>query len=112
MDNQPSNMVIVTANRTKVHALGVITELPVHLSHMIIKTPVHMLDSQDKVLILGNDWLRKINAIVNWQKKELTISYKGRTVNISLIFTITKAPINSESVEDELEDKKEYNLLL
>ncbi|CAG8615546.1 9669_t:CDS:2 [Rhizophagus irregularis] len=57
--NQPSNMVIVTANGTKVHALGVITELPVHL---ITKT--------------------------------------------------TKTPINSESVEDELEDKKEYNLLL
>lgn len=51
--NQPSNMVIVTANGTKVHALGVITELPVHLSHMIIKTPVHMLNFQDKVLILG-----------------------------------------------------------
>ncbi|PKY60196.1 hypothetical protein RhiirA4_333276 [Rhizophagus irregularis] len=30
--NQPSNMVIVTANGTRVRALGVITELPIHIT--------------------------------------------------------------------------------
>ncbi|CAB4418294.1 unnamed protein product [Rhizophagus irregularis] len=71
-------------------------------------TPVHVLDSQDEVLILGNDWLRKVNAIVNWQEEKLTINYKGRTVNVPLIFTVTKALINAETVEDELEEDTDY----
>ncbi|CAB4446865.1 unnamed protein product [Rhizophagus irregularis] len=65
-------------------------------------------NSQDEVLILGNDWLRKVNAIVNWQEEKLTINYKGRTVNVPLIFTVTKALINAEIVEDELEEDTDY----
>ncbi|CAB4414538.1 unnamed protein product [Rhizophagus irregularis] len=65
-------------------------------------------NSQDEVLILGNDWLRKVNAIVNWQEEKLTINYKGRTVNVPLIFTVTKALINAETVEDELEEDTDY----
>ena len=69
--DQPSNMVIVTANRTRVRTLGMIAALPIHLSHIIVQTPVHVLDSQDDVLILGNDWLRRVNAIVNWGGREI-----------------------------------------
>ncbi|RGB35452.1 hypothetical protein C1646_667706 [Rhizophagus diaphanus] len=54
--------------------------------------------------VKSNDWLRKVKAIVDWQKEKLTISYKGRTMNIPLIFTVTKALINAETVEDELEE--------
>ncbi|CAB4416508.1 unnamed protein product [Rhizophagus irregularis] len=54
--------------------------------------------------VKSNDWLRKVNAIVDWQKEKLTISYKGRTMNVPLIFTVTKALINAETVEDELEE--------
>jgi hypothetical protein len=105
--DQPSNMVIVTANGTRVRALGMITTLPVSISHMLIKTPVHVLDSKDEVLILGNNWLRKVDAIVNWQQEKLTISHKGRTVNVPLVFTVTKALVNAEALKDD-EEKLEY----
>jgi hypothetical protein len=74
---------------------------------MLIKTPVHVLDSKDEVLILGNDWLRKVDAIVNWQQEKLTISHKGRTVNVPLVFTVTKALVNAEALEDD-EEELEY----
>ncbi|GBC00311.1 hypothetical protein RclHR1_38090001 [Rhizophagus clarus] len=108
--DQPSNMVIVTANGTRIRALGMIAALPIHLSHIIVQTPVHVLDSQDDVLILGNDWLRRVNAIVNWRAEKLSVHYKGRTVNVPLIFMVTKALINAESLEEEEEeeDDEEY----
>ncbi|GBB99189.1 hypothetical protein RclHR1_03440022 [Rhizophagus clarus] len=57
-----------------------------------------------------NDWLRRVNAIVNWRAEKLSVHYKGRTVNVPLIFTITKAFINAESLgeEDEEENDEEY----
>ncbi|GBB98862.1 hypothetical protein RclHR1_33420002 [Rhizophagus clarus] len=86
-----------------------IAALPIHLSHIIVQMPVHVLDSQDDVLILGNDWLRRVNAIVNWRAEKLLIRYKGRTINVLLIFTVTKALINAESLgEEKKEDDEEY----
>ena len=60
--SDPSNMVIVTANGSRVRALGTVNALPINLKYMIIPTDIHVLESQDKVLILGNDWLRKVDV--------------------------------------------------
>src|SRR5215471_8703610 len=94
-------MVIVTANGTQVRALGLVENLLINISHMLIKTPVHVLESKDSVLILGNDWLKRVNAIVNYEKENLLIRHKGRSVKIPLTFTTEKEFIVTEIPDDE-----------
>ena len=102
--NRPSKMVIVTANRTKVKAKGMIDDLPVDLKRISIRSPVHVIDSQDNVLILGNDWLKRSHAVIHYDDETLTIRYKGRIVNLPLNFTTEK----SFSIADIEESEEEY----
>ena len=101
-------MVIVTANGSRVRALGTVNALPINLQYMIIPTDIHVLESQDKVLILGNDWLRKVDARIDWKNEELTLRAKGRTICVPIMFTLEKAYIATEANEsdDEFEDEE------
>src|SRR5581483_10316476 len=106
--DKPSNMMIVTANGARARALGIVTDIPIVIKHSIIKTSVHVLDSADRVLILGNDWLKRINAIVNWQQKQLTIKHKGRILAIPLTFTIDKEYVTTNTYDEEENSEEEY----
>ena len=113
--DQPSNMIIVTANGTRIRTLGIVQSLPINIKHMIIRTPVQVLESKDKVLLLGNDWLRKVHANIDWKKEQLSIFHKGRTVTIPVAFTKNTVEQLSESEEEEEEayvDEYEEELLL
>src|SRR6266536_1664007 len=105
--NEPSNMVIVTANGTRVRALGMVKDIPINIKHMLIKTPVHVLESKDKVLILGNDWLRRVNATVSWEEEKLSLKHKGRFISVPLTFTLAKNLITTEALEESEEEETE-----
>jgi len=76
--DQSSKLVIVTANGARIKALGEISNLPININHMKIPTNVQVLESKDDVLILGNDWLSKVKASLDWHDQTLTIHFKGR----------------------------------
>ncbi|RIA88386.1 hypothetical protein C1645_826452 [Glomus cerebriforme] len=95
--------------------IGIVQSLPINIKHMIIRTPVQVLESKDKVLLLGNDWLQKVHANIDWKKEQLSIFHKGRTVTIPVAFTknIVKQPSESEEEEEEeYIDEYEEELLL
>src|SRR3984957_18948546 len=94
-----SNLVIVTANGNRVRPLGEVQGLPINIRHSVIKTNLQVLESRDKVLILGNDWLRLRDANVSWKDSKLTINHKGRTIVIPITYTRTNQ--NQESSEEE-----------
>ena len=107
--DQPSRMVIVTANGTRVKALGVISKLPINISHKLIRSPVQVITSNDNVLILGNDWLERVQSIINYNDKTLTIKHQGRTMKIPITFTAGHKPFTvAETKETENEDEEEY----
>ena len=106
----PSNMIIVTANGSRVRALGVVEKLPINLKYLIIRTDVHVLESKDKVLILGNDWLQRVNATMDWRNRDLTIKTQGRTVKVPISFTMNKTVINTEVSDDEEEEYEEEEI--
>ncbi|RIA94086.1 hypothetical protein C1645_818551 [Glomus cerebriforme] len=60
------------------------------------------LESKDEVLLLGNNWLRKVHANIDWKNEQLSINHKGHTVTIPVTFT--KHPIEhySESETDKM----------
>src|SRR5271156_5351869 len=96
-----SNLVIVTANGNRVRPLGEVHDLPINIRHSVIKTNLQVLESRDKVLILGNNWLRLRDANVSWKDSKLTITHKGRTISFQLPTheqTKIKNPVKRKSI--------------
>ena len=102
----PSEYVIKTANGTRVRSLGEIQDLPLKVRNLIIKTNVQIIESSDSVFILGNNWMRKVNAALDWNKKMLTIRYNRRSTTVPVIFTLPK-PIKMKQ-SFEYDDEEEY----
>ena len=103
--DKPSNLMIVTANGQRTKALGEVSDLPINVNYLKIPTNVQVLESKDKVLILGNDWLKRIRASIDWHEQTMTIHYKGRRERIPITC------INEELVpptQDNYEDDEEY----
>ena len=63
--NEPSKLTIVTANGSRIRSLGKINQVPLELEDEFISTTFQVLDSVDDTLILGNDWLQKVQAVLN-----------------------------------------------
>ena len=104
--DQSSKLVIVTANGARIKALGEISNLPININHMKIPTNVQVLEPKDDVLILGNDWLSKVKASLDWHDQTLTIHFKGRRERVAITY------LNEDLVpppqDDYEEEEEEY----
>ena len=105
--DRPSDLVVVTANGSKVHSLGQVTSLALEVKNATIETPVQILDSTDEVFILGNDWLRRMKATLDWDNGELSIKYGRKIMTIPIICT-RKCPLQDSDDEETDEDSDEY----
>jgi len=101
--DRPSSMVVITANGTKVRSLGEIKSLPLVIGTLKVNTPVQVLDSADEVFILGNDWLKHMKALLDWENGKLTIQGKGKIVTVPVKYT--KETSFSEKNEEEYRSK-------
>src|SRR6266487_1623163 len=85
--NEPSKLTIVTANGSRIRSLGKINRIPLELEGEFIPTTFQVLDSVDDTLILGNDWLRKVQAVLNWKKGTLTIHGSDAPLTTQIRYT-------------------------
>ena len=74
-----------------------------------IPTTFQVLDSVDDTLILGNDWLQKVQAVLNWKKGTLTIHGANAPLTTPIRYTrenqeSSDSSENSSSDEYESED--------
>ena len=63
--DRPSKLIVVTANGARTKSLGIVSNLLVTIGKINISTSFQVLESKDEVLILGNEWLREANAIMD-----------------------------------------------
>lgn len=105
--DQPSNLVIVTANGNRVRSLGKIQQVPLEIEGESLPTSFQVLDSMDDTLILGNDWLRKVQAILNWKKGTLTIQAGESPLTTPMNCTRKTNKIQQSSSEEDT-DSSEY----
>ena len=84
--DEPSKLVIVTADGSRIRSLGKITRVPLELEGEYIPTTFQVLDSTDDTLILGNDWLRRVQAVLNWRRETLTIRGADTPLTVMLPF--------------------------
>ncbi|KAG9291312.1 hypothetical protein G9A89_021814 [Geosiphon pyriformis] len=73
--NQPAQTVIVIADGMKKTPVGEIDNFLFTLNEITIPVKVLVMDAPQYQALIGNDWLQKANANLNWETQELTISY-------------------------------------
>ena len=108
--NRTSNVVVVTANGDRTRSLGIIDNVVISFrSELRVRASFQALESKDEVLILGNDWLRDANAVMNWANKTLTVRIPTKTVSILVTFTRT-LQLRQERPEEEISSEDEYEI--
>ncbi|KAG9303128.1 hypothetical protein G9A89_005086 [Geosiphon pyriformis] len=60
--------------------VGEIDNFPLTLDGITIPVKVLVMDAPQYQALVGNDWLQKANANLNWETQELTISYQGQHI--------------------------------
>ncbi|KAG9288480.1 hypothetical protein G9A89_015686 [Geosiphon pyriformis] len=76
--DRPAQIVIVTADGMKKTPVGEIDNFLFTLDGITISVKVLVMDAPQYQALVGNDWLQKANANLNWETQELTISYQGQ----------------------------------
>ncbi|KAG9290808.1 hypothetical protein G9A89_011771 [Geosiphon pyriformis] len=74
--DRPVQTVIVTANGMKKTPVGEIDNFSFTIDRITIPVKVLVMDASQYQALVGNDWLQKANANLNWETQELTISYQ------------------------------------
>ncbi|KAG9294157.1 hypothetical protein G9A89_021516 [Geosiphon pyriformis] len=73
--NRPAQTVIVTADGMKKTPVGEIDDFPFSIDGITIPVKVLVMDASQYQALVGNNWLLKANANLNWKTQELKILY-------------------------------------
>ncbi|KAG9287871.1 hypothetical protein G9A89_017466 [Geosiphon pyriformis] len=107
--DKPAQTIIVTADGMKKTPVGEIDNFPFTIDGIIILVKVFIMDAPQYQALVGNDWLLKTNANLNWETQELTISYQGQ---YTIVFAICeKAPVFEFEKEKKMPLTKTYMVL-
>ncbi|KAG9288676.1 hypothetical protein G9A89_004295 [Geosiphon pyriformis] len=82
IDQLTKKTVIVTADGMKKTPVGEIDNFSFTLDGIIISVKVLIIDAPQYQALVGNNWLQKANAKLDWETQELQISYQGQHVRV------------------------------
>ncbi|KAG9302428.1 hypothetical protein G9A89_011478 [Geosiphon pyriformis] len=87
--------------------VGEIDNFPFTLDGITIPVKVLIMDAPQYQALVGNDWLQKANANLNWETQELTISYQRQHARVPATCGIfNKCSKKASAFEFEPEEEK------
>ncbi|KAG9296927.1 hypothetical protein G9A89_006882 [Geosiphon pyriformis] len=87
--------------------VGEIDNFPFTINRITIPVKVLVMDALQYQALIGNNWLQKANANLNWETQELTISYQEQHAQIpATCGTFNKCSEKAPAFEFELEEEK------
>ncbi len=98
--DEPSNIIIKSANDQRNRSLGRINNVEILLEGEDIVTDVEVIENADKLLILGNDWIKENVRNIDIENEEMRIRGKYGTRVIPIEFTREMDEEEYESEED------------
>ncbi|KAG9304374.1 hypothetical protein G9A89_019936 [Geosiphon pyriformis] len=73
---------IITADGSTKLPYGEIDSFPFEINGIVIPTKVLVMDATQYQALVGNDWLTKANATLDWTTQELLINYNAPTKDL------------------------------
>ncbi|KAG9287492.1 hypothetical protein G9A89_023864 [Geosiphon pyriformis] len=104
--DRPAQTVIVTANSMKKTLIEEIDNFLFTLDGITIPVKVLIMDVPQYQALVGNDWLQKANAKLDWKTQELQLSYQGQHARVlttcgTFNKRLEKAPVFKFEKEEE-----------
>ncbi|KAG9299201.1 hypothetical protein G9A89_013849 [Geosiphon pyriformis] len=103
--NRAANARIITANGATKTPIGEIDNFPFEVNGIIIPIKVLVIEAIQYQALVGNDWLSKTNAILDWMTQELQLSQNGQHTHVPAMCGHFKT-INSTTPLIKLEEEK------
>ena len=82
--NKPFSIVVVTADSTRIWALGIIEKASLTILYLSISTTLQIINSKDDTLLLGTDWFTQTNAVLNFKTNKVHLQYSEQEVEVSI----------------------------
>src|SRR4051812_13742969 len=76
--NEPTKINFIMADGVKVQPLGVVKDIPIRFGNFTINVDAYVSESRSYDLIIGNTWLNKANAVIDYNAQELQLTWRGR----------------------------------
>ena len=96
-------------------AVNELLDLPLEIKNQQFLHNLQVINLTDNILILGNDWLTKVKANLDWKDKTLTFWKNKKQISIPVQLTkslITETSEESDSEEYESDDSNETSVYL
>ncbi|KAG9289343.1 hypothetical protein G9A89_007904 [Geosiphon pyriformis] len=105
--DRPAQTIIVTVYGMKKTPVGEIDNFLFTIDRITIPVKVLVIDAPQYQALVGNNWLQKANANLNWETQELTISYQEQHAQVpATCSTFNKCSEKAPAFEFEPEEEK------
>lgn len=110
-----SKTVMVNVNGERRRPLGAVSDIPLKIHGCIIPMDAIVTDADSYSAIVGNDWLRKTKAVIDYNNNKMIIRWKDNVLEVVTecqemphhIISIEAPEIKEEEVEEEAEEEVE-----
>ncbi|CAB4383996.1 unnamed protein product [Rhizophagus irregularis] len=110
--DRPSAIVMINVNREKKRPLGEVLDFQITVGGVTVPINMVVIDVESYSAIVGNDWLSKVQAQLNYKASTLLFTWQGREVEISVEYRIMPHERMIKQKEEEariVESKEEKN---
>ena len=81
---QASRTVMINVNGERRRPLGAVSDIPLEIAGQIIPFDAIITESNSYSAIVGNDWLRKTKANINYKDNTMTIYWNNKVITVKI----------------------------
>ncbi|PKB95168.1 hypothetical protein RhiirA5_386188, partial [Rhizophagus irregularis] len=115
--DRPSTTLMINVNGEQRRPLGEVLNFPVTIKGMTIPIDVVVTDAMDYSAIVGNNWLAKVKANIDYETSNMIIHWEGNEIEVPVEYLEMpmerqkkrKEQIRKEEEKDESEVEEEEN---
>ena len=114
--DRPSTTMMINVNGERKRPLGEIVDFPITVKNVTIPINVVVTEAETYSAIVGNDWLSKVKANIDYETSTMTLQWKGSTAEIPVEYRLMPiekrrlqeiSGLNQEEGKEEDEDEEE-----
>ncbi|KAG9284512.1 hypothetical protein G9A89_014116 [Geosiphon pyriformis] len=108
--DEPSTKLMTNVHGDKKKGLGIAKAIPVRINGISIETDMEVSEAKEYTIIVGNEWLKKAKALLDYKLCELTIRCGEKPIQNQEEEQSDKSNDNESNDEDQEEQKKTAEL--
>ncbi|KAG9291802.1 hypothetical protein G9A89_012087 [Geosiphon pyriformis] len=104
--DEPSTRPMTNVHGDKKKGLGIAKAVPVRINGISIETDMEVSKAKEYTIIVGNEWLKKAKALLDYELCELTIRCGEKPIVVKCHYWTTP-PVPKQNQEEEQSDESD-----